>query len=74
MGRVVVYPFEKSLKDYVVQVQVAGEWREVARAAGQSTDRAEYAFAPVETDRVRLFVTAANGKNAMVTEVEVYEQ
>ena len=74
VGRVVVYPFEKSLKDYVVQVQVAGEWREVARAAGQSTDRAEYAFAPVETDRVRLFVTAANGKNAMVTEVEVYEQ
>lgn len=72
LGRVEVYPFQQSLRDYAVQVWVDGQWREVAKVAGQSTDHLTHTFAPVTTDRVRLFVTATNGKSAMVTELEVY--
>ena len=73
IGRVVVYPFEQSLRDYRVEASVDGEWREVAAVSGQQADRIEHEFGPVTTDRIRLVVTAANGPNSMVTEVEVYE-
>ena len=69
----VVYPFEQSLRDYRVEASVDGEWREVAAVSGQQADRIEHQFEPVTTDRIRLVVTAANGPNSMVTEVEVYE-
>jgi hypothetical protein len=72
IGRVVVYPFEKSLKDYAVQVYVNGDWRDADKVTGQNADEITHKFAPVTTDRVRLFVTAANGPNSRVTEVEVY--
>jgi hypothetical protein len=52
---------------------VDGDWREVDRVTGQSADQITHSFDPVSTDRIRLFVTAANGKNSMVTEVEIYE-
>jgi hypothetical protein len=74
MGRVVVYPFEKSLKDYTVEVSVGGQWREVAKVSAQSGDRIEHTFEPVTSDRLRLVVTGTNGPQAMVTEVEVYER
>ncbi len=74
VGRVVVYPFERSLRDYSVEAFVDGEWREVAAIGGQQTDRIEHEFEPVTTERIRLVVTAANGPNSMVTEVEVYER
>lgn len=74
IGRVVVYPFEKSLKDYAVQAHVDGGWSEVAAVSGQSAERIEHRFETVETDRIRLFVTAANGGHSMVTEVEAYER
>lgn len=70
----VVYPFEQSLRDYSVQAFVGGEWREVAAVEGQQADRIEHTFAPIATDRIRLWVTAANGKTSMLTEVEVYAQ
>lgn len=49
-----------------------GQWREVAKVTGQSSNHLTHTFAPVTTDRLRLVVTAANGKNSMVAEVEVY--
>jgi len=74
VGRVVVYPFEKSLQDYAVQVYAHGQWQNVDQVAGQNADRIVHRFAPVTTDRVRLLVTATHGPRAKVTEVEVYEQ
>lgn len=74
IGRVVVYPFEKSLRDYAVQALIDGEWREVGQAAGQEAERIEHRFDAVTTDRIRLWVTATNGPNSKVTEVEIYEQ
>ena len=74
VGRVVVYPFDKSLRDYAVQAWVNGEWRDMAKATGQSGDMATHSFAPVQTDRMRVFVTATNGPVAGITEIEVYEK
>lgn len=74
IGRVVVYPFEQSLKDYAIEVFDNGAWREISKVTGQKGEPTTHTFAPVTTDRVRLVVAGANGKNSMVTEVEVYEQ
>ena len=74
IGRVVVYPFEQSLKDYTVEAHVDDGWHEVAKVSDQSTDKITHEFQAVTTDRIRILVTAANGKNSMVTEVEIYEQ
>ena len=72
VGRVVVYPFERSLRDYAVQAFVDGAWKEMARVSGQSTDEITHRFEPVTTDRVRLWITATNTPLSQVNEVEVY--
>jgi hypothetical protein len=74
VGRVVVYPFEQSLKDYAVQVFANGQWQDVAKAVDRKADQAEHAFARVTTDRLRLLVTATHGPIAKVTEIELYER
>lgn len=74
IGRVVVYPFKKSLKDYAVQAFVGGEWKDVDKVAGKNDDMITHTFEPVTTDRIRLWITAANGPHSWVTEVEVYEK
>lgn len=74
VGRVVVYPFKKSLKDYAVQAWVGGEWKDVGKVAGKNDDRITHIFEPVTTDRIRIWITATNGPHSWVTEVEVYEK
>ncbi len=72
IGRIIVYPFENSLRDYSVQAFVGDDWQTLSSVEGQNTDTITHEFAPVTTDRIRIAVAAANGKNSMVTEVEVY--
>jgi hypothetical protein len=74
IGRVVVVPFDKTLRDYSVQAFVNGEWTTVASVTGHDGSQLEHTFDAVTTDQIRIFVTATNGPNAMVTEVEIYEQ
>ena len=72
ISRVVVYPFRKSLKDYAVQGWLNGEWKDLDRVTGKNDEIITHTFAPLKTDRIRIFVTAANGPNAMISEVEIY--
>lgn len=72
INKVVVYPFNKSLKDYSVQGYINGEWKDLDKVTGKKEDIIEHKFNTVKTDRVRLFITAANGKNSEVTEIEIY--
>ena len=72
VGRVVVYPYRESLKDYAVQAYVNGAWKDVDRVSGRKEGPITHAFAPVNTERIRLFVTATNGPHAWVAEVEMY--
>lgn len=74
ISRVVVYPFQQSLKDYRIQAFLAGEWKEVDKVFGKNAARIEHSFAPVTTDRIRIWVTATHGANSKVTEVEIYEK
>lgn len=74
VSRVVVYPFEKSLKDYSVQAFVSGEWKEVDKVSGKNDEMIIHTFPPVTTDRIRLWITATNGPNSKITETEVYEK
>ena len=70
--RVELFPYRRSLRDYVVQAFVDGDWKNVAQAAGREEDHLTHTFKPVETDRIRLWITATNTPCAMVNEIEVY--
>lgn len=74
IGRVVVYPMEKSLKDYQIQAFIAGKWETVARAGGKAVDKLTHTFAKVNTDKIRIWITATNGPNSRIAEVEIYEE
>lgn len=70
--KVVVYPFEKTIKNYQVQAFVNGKWLTVAEVANKQEDVIETVFSSVKTDRIRIWVTAANGPTAKITEIELY--
>ena len=74
VGRVVVYPFEKSLKSYSVQAFVNGQWKDVDRVAGKRMDSITHRFKPVKTERIRLWITATNTPLSQVAEIEIYEK
>jgi hypothetical protein len=73
ISKVVVYPFEKTIRDYQVQAFVNEKWLTVAEAAGKQEDAIESVFKPVKTDRIRIFVTATNGPTAKIVEIELYK-
>ena len=72
IGRVEVYPFKQSLRDYTVQAYVDDAWQDMDKVTDQNSDHLTHTFNPVLTDRIRLFVTATNGPDAVVSEVEIY--
>jgi hypothetical protein len=74
IGRIEVYPMEKSLKDYETQVWRDGKWETVSKVSGQSSDHITHTFPHVKTDRVRLWITAANGPDVKISEIEAYEK
>lgn len=74
IGRVVVYPFDKSLKDYSVQAFVAGRWKDVDKVSGKNADMITHTFKQVNTDRIRIMVTATNGPTSKIIEVEIYQK
>lgn len=74
IGRVVVYPQDKSLKDYKVEVWNNNEWVTVDEVKDKKDDVIEHKFTPVKTDRIRIFITATNGPNAKIMEVELYNK
>jgi len=73
IGRVVVYPLENSLRDYEIQISRNGTWKTVAKIQNASGEAQTYSFPPVETDSLRVWVTATNGKHVNIAEIEVYE-
>jgi len=74
ISRVVVYAFQKSLRDYTVQAFVDGEWKDIAGVVGKNEDKLTHVFNPVITDRIRLWITGTNGPYACVSEVEIYAE
>jgi hypothetical protein len=74
VGRVEVYPMSKSLKDYKVQAWVDGKWIDVAEVRNQKSDHISHKFAPVATNKIRLWITATNGPNSIISEIEVYNK
>ena len=74
VGKMVVYLHNKSLKDYSVQAFIAGEWKEVDKVSGNKDEVITHKFSPVVTDRIRLWITSANGPNSKIAEIEIYEK
>ena len=72
MGRVKVCAYENSLRDYDVQVWKDGKFTTVAKVRNSQAQWNESTFAPVKSDRVRIFVTATNGPTSKIDEIEVY--
>jgi len=63
-----------TLRDYEVQWWDGTGWAAAAKGAGNERKVVSHSFPPVRTDRLRLWVTAANGPNAVVSEIECYAQ
>jgi len=73
-GRVVLYPYENTLRDYELQAWINGAWQTLAKNEAAEAKRLEHAFAPVVSNRLRLVVTATNGSNVKLDEIEVYAE
>ena len=73
IGKVVVCPFEKTIRDCQIQAFVNEKWLPVAEITGKQEDVIETVFEPIKTDRIRIFVTATNGPTAKITEIELYK-
>lgn len=74
IGRIEIYPMAKSLKDYKVQAWLDDKWVDVAEVNDQNTDHITHTFPQVQTDKIRIWVTATNGANSKITEIEAYEK
>ncbi|HWQ54909.1 MAG TPA: FAD-dependent oxidoreductase, partial [Bryobacteraceae bacterium] len=66
-------PQPETVKDYRVMYARCGEWKELARVTGNFQRLNRHRAAPVETDAVRIHVTATNGDElARIFEVRCY--
>ncbi|OGV49918.1 MAG: hypothetical protein A2017_10525 [Lentisphaerae bacterium GWF2_44_16] len=74
IGRVVIYSLDKSLKNYKVEAWINDKWAVLDEVKDKKEDAIEHKFRPVKIDRIRIFVTATNGPNAKIMEVELYEK
>lgn len=72
IDRVVVYPYNKSLKNYAVQAFIGDKWVDLDKVSDISKEMIEHKFSPVDSDRIRIFITAVNGKCSEIKEVEIY--
>jgi hypothetical protein len=70
--KVVVFPHEKSLRDYEVQLFIDGNWKTVDKVSNRSDAEIVHTFKAEKTDRIRIWVTATNGPYAKIGEIEVY--
>ncbi len=73
-GRVVVYPAENSLQDYDVQVWRNGAYETVGRVIAAQGEYQEIPFSPVETDKIRIYITKNRRQYSQIQEIEVYER
>jgi hypothetical protein len=69
-----VYTYKQSIKGYTVQAFLNNAWRDMDKVTGQKSNHITNTFKPVQTDRIRLLITATNGPSAIVTEIEAYEK
>jgi hypothetical protein len=74
ISRVEVYTYKQSIKGYTVQAFLNNAWRDMDKVTGQKSNHITNTFKPVQTDRIRLLITATNGPSAIVTEIEAYEK
>ena len=70
ISRVIIYG---KLSDYLVCVKKDGSWETVAEVKDNREARVESKFSPVKTDAIRLWITKAQGKKPIVSEIEVYK-
>ncbi len=70
LNRIVIHT--SSLQDFAIQAFVHGEWKEVANVIGNKAGLVERTFKPVESNRVRLFVSRTRGPLCKVSDVELY--
>lgn len=74
LGRVVLY--SATVADCEIQVPDGGNWKTLAGSQGNTGDRIEISFAPVQAQKLRVLVTKSReGKGAVqLWEVEAYER
>jgi hypothetical protein len=73
-SRIIVYPHASTLRDYEVQIRKDGQWESVAAVKDAQGEFQEFKFPPVSTDEFRIYITATNGPDSGINEIEIYEE
>lgn len=74
LGRAVIYPGNQSLRDYEIQVWEDDVWKCVGKVYDAQGEMQQVSFPSVRTKQVRLVVTANNGPDTILHEIELYEK
>jgi hypothetical protein len=72
LNRMVIYTPQASLKDYQVQIYNAGNWKTIATVTANKSKIITHKFASIIADKIRLLITATNGPNSKISEIELY--
>lgn len=73
-SRIVVYATNKSLKNYTIQAYINGKWQMISLRKGNKSFKEEHTFKCITSTKIRLHITATNGSQAIVSEVEVFNK
>ncbi|MFH2068917.1 MAG: discoidin domain-containing protein [Candidatus Omnitrophota bacterium] len=72
IGRVILYGI--NLRDYEVQYWNGNGWAVLRSVKGNDKNLAVHQFTPVLTDQIRVWITAANDSNSVISEIECYSE
>ncbi|MPN63022.1 hypothetical protein SDC9_210776 [bioreactor metagenome] len=72
MGKAVIYPVDNTLRDYEIQLWKDGRFETVATVKNASGKKQEISFNPLESEKLRVYITNTNGPHAVIDEIEVY--
>lgn len=70
--RAVIAVLRESLKDFELQAFVNGEWKTLASVTNGKAPEFELKYDAVTSDKFRVFVTANNGPDTIIDEIELY--
>jgi hypothetical protein len=74
IGRIELYPLDKSVRNFDIQFFNAGKWETGYEEKDVSSNHITCRFSPRKAEKIRINVSAANGNMVRIGEIEAYEK
>ena len=74
IGRIEIYPLEKSLKEFQVKVFSDGKWNKIYETSNCDSSHVVCKFSPRKVEKIRIDISKTNGSKAMISEIEAYNK